>query len=135
VVIDDCLLIEDNDMLFISGGEKFIHPSTPAYKNSLKSDMPNLIGSYRVRKLLGRGGFGEVRVGQHIITSETVALKFIRKQDISDIDAVDRTNNEIQCLLTLHHKNIIALAEVSVHLYNLRSVHTILIGFLLLCSI
>jgi serine/threonine protein kinase len=107
----DCLLIEDNDMLFISCGEKFIPPTAAAFKNSLKSTLPNLVGSYRVRKLLGRGGFGEVRIGQHIVSNEMAALKFIRRLDISDIEALDRTNNEIHCLTTLHHQNIISLVE------------------------
>jgi carbon catabolite-derepressing protein kinase len=62
--------------------------------------------------MLGRGGFGEVRSGEHQLTGEKVALKFLRKSEISSIHAAERTITEIQCLTALKHNNIISLYQV-----------------------
>lgn len=51
----------------------------------------------QVCEFLGKGGFGEVRVGEHQLTGERVALKFLRKSAIADMGAAERTTTEIQC--------------------------------------
>ena len=48
-------------------------------------------------EFLGKGGFGEVRVGEHQVTGERVALKFLRKSAIADMGAAERTTTEVQC--------------------------------------
>jgi hypothetical protein len=118
VEIDDCIMIEDDDMLFLSNGDGFIAPTIEAgasyrVQNGLEREkLPAVVGGYKVGKLLGRGGFGEVRVGEHQLTGERVALKFLRKADILSIGAAERTITEIQCLTALQHQNIIRLQQV-----------------------
>ncbi|CAN0541134.1 unnamed protein product [Laminaria digitata] len=51
----------------------------------------------KVCEFLGKGGFGEVRVGEHQVTGERVALKFLRKSAIADMGAAERTTTEVQC--------------------------------------
>lgn len=120
VEINDCMMIEDDDMLFLSSGEEFI----PPFDQSVEEDdgdsqkiegekIPHSIGGYKTGDLLGRGGFGEVRVGEHHITNEKVALKFLRKSEIHSLNAAERTNLEIQCLMALKHNNIIRLQQVT----------------------
>eukprot|EP01041_Mallomonas_annulata_P005975 gene5975-12052_t len=116
VEVDDCMMIEDNDILFFSTGDKFISPTSQQSKNegdevNKDRDMPNIVGGYKVGKFLGRGGFGEVRVGEHHLTGEKVALKFITRRQIMNIDAVERTTTEIQCLTALRHHNIIKFLQ------------------------
>ena len=141
IEIDDVMMIQDEDMLFLSSGEEFV-PKPPSYtatsgpdrtlaaeldinRNQNQSDsggiddkyasktdnLPPVIGNYKVSTFLGRGGFGIVRVGRHQLTDERVALKFINKSDILSIAAAERTMTEIQCLTTLKHSNIILLYE------------------------
>jgi serine/threonine protein kinase len=119
------MMIEDDDLLFLSHGDNFITPTTLLGKHRESVDMggddeddkerekyPVVVGGYSVGKLLGRGGFGEVRVGIHQLTGEKVALKFLRKSDIHSIGAAERTTTEIQCLTSLKHHNIIRLMHV-----------------------
>lgn len=121
VEIDDCLMIEDNDILFLSNnGEAFIMPSNLNLQQNDSSNAENsnndditIVHGYKVTSVLGKGGFGEVRLGEHTVTNEKVALKFLRKADISTIGAAERTVTEIQCLATLKHPNIIKLLHVS----------------------
>ena len=125
-------MIEDDDILFLSYHESFIVPpeiqsdarnaadqSGPAanpHGNSMSTDpadkLPSSIGGYKVLDLLGKGGFGEVRVGEHKLTEEQVALKFLKKSEIQSLGAAARTNTEIQCLAALKHMNIIRLHQV-----------------------
>ena len=120
VEIDDCMMILDDDRMFLSQGETFSHPKgkkDSKDKNSSFYDQINEasntdVGPYTVGELLGRGGFGEVRVGTNQLTGEKVALKFLRKADILSVGAAERTSTEIQCLATLSHPNIIKLFVV-----------------------
>lgn len=114
------MMIEDDDMLFLSSGEEFIPPFDQSVDvddgDSQKIEgekIPHSIGGYKTGDLLGRGGFGEVRVGEHHITNEKVALKFLRKSEIHSLNAAERTNLEIQCLMALKHNNIIRLQQVT----------------------
>ena len=115
VEINDCMMIEDNDILFLSAGNNFIEPTNVSIDNtdmgSDRDKVPSIVGGYKVGKVLGKGGFGVVRVGEHHLTGEKVALKFLRKSDIMSIGAAERTTTEIQCLTTLKHQHIIRLQQ------------------------
>ena len=125
-------MIEDGEMLFLSAGADFLAPSAVLSTLAEQKDgeghhhgradgskadskdsahLPHTIGGYRVGVLLGKGGFGEVRVGEHQITHEQVALKFLPKMEILNMGAAERTTTEIQCLCALKHGHIIRLVQ------------------------
>ncbi len=111
------MMIEDNDILFLSNGQDFVlpppeHGEVKLFEGKKSETIPSTIGGYSIGKLLGKGGFGEVRVGVHQVTGEKIALKFLRKSDIASIGAAERTSTEIQCLMILRHPNIIRLQQV-----------------------
>jgi serine/threonine protein kinase len=132
VEIDDCMMIEDDDRLFLSQGEAFLnlkmntarkydentsHPLEDSKQAREKvSYRPNFslssVGPYSVGEVLGRGGFGEVREGTNQLTGEKVALKFIKKSDIQSMGAVEKAAVEIKCQSILRHQNIIKLEMV-----------------------
>ena len=117
--LDDPMLLDDNGMVFLSDGEPFIRPTMlpstdPPEQASKDENMPSLVGGYQVGSLLGKGGFGEVRVGAHQLTGERVALKFLKKSEIMSMGAAERTVTEIQCLMAMKHANIIRLFQVGV---------------------
>ena len=108
-------MIIDDDILFFGKDEDFIRPESMIAEKGVRGEserLPHSVGGYKVGELLGRGGFGEVRCGDHPLTSEKVALKFLRKAEIHSLGAAERTNTEIQCLATLKHNNIIKLIQV-----------------------
>ena len=70
-------------------------------------DIPTSVNSWQITRFLGRGGFGEVHVGED--GDRKVALKFLRKSDINTLVAAERTSREIQCLFALNNRNIIKL--------------------------
>jgi serine/threonine protein kinase len=122
VEINDSMMIEDDDILFFSDGEDFISPLDDVEDENAEggetkdegggsSNLPSSIGGYKVSDFLGKGAFGEVRLGEHPLNDEKVALKFVNKRDILTISAAERTMTEIQCLATLKHPNIITLYQ------------------------
>ncbi|KAG6621454.1 CAMK/CAMKL protein kinase [Phytophthora cinnamomi] len=112
--IDDIMCIEENDMLFFSTGRSFKAPNSGGEdaQSSTDEKVANVVGGYKVTTLLGRGGFGEVRLGVHQLTNDKVALKFILKSEMGSLGDVERTTTEIQCLTALNHPSIIKLLRV-----------------------
>jgi 5'-AMP-activated protein kinase catalytic alpha subunit len=70
------------------------------------------IGQFRMGQVLGKGTFGEVRVGMHMPTGERVAIKILEKDKINDPGDVERVTREIAILKRLRHPNIIQLYEI-----------------------
>jgi len=68
--------------------------------------------TYKIHKYLGKGGFGVIRSAYHIESDELVALKFLDKSKIADLDAIDRICNEINLLKIAKHPYIIRLYQV-----------------------
>lgn len=61
-------------------------------------------------KLLGSGGFANVILAEHRVTSEKVAVKLLNKSSLKD--DLKRATTEIEIHRTLHHQNICQLYDV-----------------------
>ena len=70
------------------------------------------IGHYILSKTIGEGTFGKVKLGQHTLTNERVAVKILEKERIKDVSDVERVAREIHILKLIRHPNIIQLYEV-----------------------
>jgi 5'-AMP-activated protein kinase, catalytic alpha subunit len=120
------MMVVDDDRMFLSQGEPFASRKPYRESNENKESATSQqveaviteVGPYTIGEYLGRGGFGEVRVGINQLSGEKVALKFLRKCDICTVKAAERTGTEIQCLSSLNHPNIIRLFVVCSNLIN-----------------
>ena len=56
---------------------------------------------------LGKGTFGKVRVGTHLMTDEKVAVKILEKDKIVDSSDTERVSREIQILKILRHPVVV----------------------------
>jgi len=72
----------------------------------------NPLASYDIDKELGKGTFGEVKLGIHRITNEKVAIKVLEKDKIVDEADKERVTREIHILKLIRHPNIIQLYEI-----------------------
>ncbi|MBN2170535.1 MAG: serine/threonine protein kinase [Candidatus Krumholzibacteriota bacterium] len=72
---------------------------------------PRTIGDYRIIRLLGEGGMGEVYEAQQAGTLRPVALKIIRGGPLADEHRIRLFRREIQTLARLKHPNIAAIYE------------------------
>lgn len=56
---------------------------------------------------LGKGTFGKVRVGTHLMTDEKVAVKILEKDKIVDASDTERVSREIHILKILRHPVVV----------------------------
>ncbi len=61
---------------------------------------------------LGKGTFGKVRVGTHLLTDEKVAVKILEKDKIIDAADAERVSREIHILKILRHPIVVQLYEI-----------------------
>ena len=67
------------------------------------------IGLYDVQKTLGEGSFGKVKLANHRVSGQQVALKIISRKKLISRDMAGRVEREIQYLQLLRHPHIIKL--------------------------
>ena len=75
-------------------------------------DGSTTVGNYKLGRDLGKGTFGKVRVGTHLLTEEKVAVKILEKDKIVDTNDVDRVSREIHILKVLRHPVVVQLYEI-----------------------
>jgi carbon catabolite-derepressing protein kinase len=74
-----------------------------------KSKANQRIGAYEVKRTLGEGSFGKVKLAEHKSTGQEVALKIIARKKLISRDMVGRVEREIEYLQLLRHPHIIKL--------------------------
>ena len=70
------------------------------------------IGNYLIKKTLGQGTFGKVKLGIYIPTQEKVAVKILEKDRIIEKDDEIRVKREFDMLAQFNHPNVILVAEI-----------------------
>ncbi len=67
------------------------------------------MGSYRLLRLIGSGGMGEVYQAQHQASGQLVALKILASAIAEDPQAVGRLFQEARVLAQLNHPNVVRI--------------------------
>ena len=70
------------------------------------------IGNYLIKKTLGQGTFGKVKLGLYLPTQEKVAIKILEKDRIIEKDDEIRVKREFDMLALFNHPNVILVAEI-----------------------
>ena len=104
----------------------FRYESSPAYpietfdisqkldssKKVKKKEKEYSIGNYLIKRTLGQGTFGKVKLGIYLPTGEKVAIKILEKEKIVELDDKIRVKREFDMLAKLNHPNVILVAEI-----------------------
>ena len=85
-----------------------MNAGTPVAKTSDRRTAQR-IGVYDVKKTLGEGSFGKVKLATHRVSGQQVALKIISRKKLISKDMAGRVEREIQYLQLLRHPHIIKL--------------------------
>jgi len=72
------------------------------------------VGSFRVTRLLGRGGMGTVYLAEHPVIGSRVAIKFLHESMASDPTGVSRFYDEARAVNLIGHENIVGIYDLSV---------------------
>ncbi len=85
---------------------------TKAFKESNIKGIKCELKHYDIKKIIGKGTFGKVKLGVHIPTDENVAIKILEKDKIDDEGDRERISREIHILKIIRHPNIVQLYEI-----------------------
>ena len=80
-------------------------------KNDVKTT-DDITKQYRLGKLLGKGGFGQVYMCTNQLTKAKCAIKFIKKSSIKHPDLIKLMEGEIEVLKNTNHPNIVRLIDM-----------------------
>jgi tRNA A-37 threonylcarbamoyl transferase component Bud32 len=69
------------------------------------------LGQYRLLRLLGAGGMGEVYLGEHVLLRRACAIKLIRPDHAGDPTNLSRFEREVQAMATLTHWNTVEIYD------------------------
>ena len=72
-----------------------------------RSDIPAVLGGYRISRFLGGGGMGSVHEAVEVATGRRVALKLIRAEFADSPDAVERFRREGRLAATIQHSRCV----------------------------
>ncbi len=70
-----------------------------------------LDGRYRIIKLIGEGGMGEVYAAEHVHIEKRYAIKLLKAEIVSNAEAVSRFRQEARSSSSIGHRNIIAIED------------------------
>ena len=70
------------------------------------------IGNYLIKKTLGKGTFGKVKLGIFLPKNRKVAIKILEKKRIKDEDDKIRLKREFEMLSQFSHPNVITVSEI-----------------------
>src|SRR5690606_25389490 len=71
----------------------------------------HLFGQYRIIRLLGRGGMGEVYEAEHRVLGRRYALKLLPQDFATRTEAIHRFEREAKVMANLEHPNIVRVDE------------------------
>src|SRR5260370_31933753 len=69
------------------------------------------LGQYRLRRLIGKGGMGEVYLAEHQLLKRPCALKLVRPGSASDPSTLERFEREVRLTATLSHPNTVEIYD------------------------
>jgi serine/threonine protein kinase len=70
------------------------------------------IGAYKIEKLLGVGGMGEVYLAHDAKLNRKVALKILPSQFVKDAERIKRFEREARAVSSLNHPNLITIYDI-----------------------
>jgi serine/threonine protein kinase len=73
-----------------------------------------LFGNYRIVRLLGEGGFGEVYLAENPLIERRAAVKVLHTALARDAELVRRFLNEARAASAIRHRNIIEVFDAGV---------------------
>jgi eukaryotic-like serine/threonine-protein kinase len=96
------------------GGDSLLVPPPPLDSGpSVDPLVGTQVGSFRVVRLLGRGGMGTVYLAEHPAIGSKVAVKFLHESLAENPSVVARFYDEARAVNLIGHENIVAIYDLN----------------------
>ena len=69
------------------------------------------VSFYKYGRLIGKGAFGKVNLGLHVLTGRIVAIKSFNKKNFKNERAKAKINHEINLMKNLRHSSVVKLLD------------------------
>ena len=103
-----------------------------SYYNINNDYPPSNISFYKFGRVIGKGAFGKVNIGLHILTGRIVAIKSFNKTKFTDQKSKNKIMNEIEIMKNLKHFSVVKLLDtIETEKYILLVMENVLGGDLL----
>ena len=70
------------------------------------------IGNYLIKRTLGKGTFGKVKLGIYLPKNQKVAIKILDKKKLKEDDDIIRLKREFEMLSQFNHPNVVSVYEI-----------------------
>ena len=67
---------------------------------------------YKIGSTIGQGTFGKVKLATHVLTKETIRMKFIDKKRFFNATNTYHIQNEMKLIIELDHPNVLKAFEI-----------------------
>jgi len=88
--------------------------STDSRRSDAEKRIGQRLGSYRLVKLLGEGGFAHVYLGKHTLLETQAAIKVLQQTRLRNPKDVEEFHNEARTLASLDHPHIVRVLDFGV---------------------
>ena len=102
----------ENEINKFKKSKSNIEEKTNKIDNMIEKEPGYKIGQYLIKKTLGKGSFGKVKLGIYLPNKEKVAIKIVDKRKIKEKDDLIRIKREFEMLSKFDHPNIILIVEI-----------------------
>ena len=103
------------EILTVLHSQTEIHRFTTTAMAPLKRlslEQGEFVGPYRIVRILGRGGMGDVYLAEHTGQNREVALKILPESFVADPQRVQRFRQEARAVIALNHPNIVTVYDI-----------------------
>ncbi|KAJ3087010.1 MAP/microtubule affinity-regulating kinase 3 [Quaeritorhiza haematococci] len=70
------------------------------------------IGDYVLKKTIGQGTFGKVKLAEHVRTKDLAAIKIIEKANVKTQKQKNSVQREVRLMKLLHHPHIVEVKDI-----------------------
>ncbi len=88
-------------------------PPIPVASPAVDLLVGSQVGSFKVVRLLGRGGMGTVYLAEHPVIGSKVAVKFLHESLAQNPQVVSRFYDEARAVNLIGHENIVAIYDLN----------------------
>ncbi|MBX7171666.1 MAG: protein kinase [Pyrinomonadaceae bacterium] len=110
--VDSLLSFEKNSDSFFDSSLESLAVEMFLKREDKKSLINCEISHYKIKKLLGKGGMGEVYLAEDLKLARHVAVKFLNEELSRDTNKLKRFVQEAKAASALNHPNILTVYEI-----------------------